>query len=277
MEPLVSVCIPAYNSSVYIKRTMESVLEQNYKNIELVVIDDQSKDNTVEIVESVKDPRVRLVKNEKNLGMTGNWNKCLAEARGDYIKLICADDVLYKDSIEKELGALLAHPEVTLVMSDTALIDENGKRTGCFKRYPKSGLLDGKKVAKRALIFKSFFGAPCNTLFPRSSYEKAGGFDPKFPFILDFDMWIRMACLGKIFVIHEELNGFRVRNDSKTGNLINDDRKTYNNEHRMLLKKHNALGIVHLNRFELGVSMLIRHARNELIQIYLKVNAKKKR
>ena len=277
MEPLVSVCIPAYNSSVYIKRTMESVLEQNYKNIELVVIDDQSKDNTVEIVESVKDPRVRLVKNEKNLGMTGNWNKCLAEARGDYIKLICADDVLYKDSIEKELGALLAHPEVTLVMSDTALIDENGKRTGCFKRYPKSGLLDGKKVAKRALIFKSFFGAPCNTLFPRSSYEKAGGFDPKFPFILDFDMWIRMACLGKIFEIHEELNGFRVRNDSNTGNLINDDRKTYNNEHRMLLKKHNALGIVHLNRFELGVSMLIRHARNELIQIYLKVNAKKKR
>ena len=277
MEPLVSVCIPAYNSSVYIKRTMESVLEQNYKNIELVVIDDQSKDNTVEIVESVKDPRVRLVKNEKNLGMTGNWNNCLAEARGDYIKLICADDVLYKDSIEKELGALLAHPEVTLVMSDTALIDENGKRTGCFKRYPKSGLLDGKKVAKRALIFKSFFGAPCNTLFPRSSYEKAGGFDPKFPFILDFDMWIRMACLGKIFVIHEELNGFRVRNDSNTGNLINDDRKTYNNEHRMLLKKHNALGIVHLNRFELGVSMLIRHARNELIQIYLKVNAKKKR
>ena len=277
MEPLVSVCIPAYNSSVYIKRTMESVLEQNYKNIELVVIDDQSKDNTVEIVESVKDPRVRLVKNEKNLGMTGNWNKCLAEARGDYIKLICADDVLYKDSIEKELGALLAHPEVTLVMSDTALIDEIGKRTGCFKRYPKGGLLDGKKVAKRALIFKSFFGAPCNTLFPRSSYEKAGGFDPKFPFILDFDMWIRMACLGKIFVIHEELNGFRVRNDSNTGNLINDDRKTYNNEHRMLLKKHNALGIVHLNRFELGVSMLIRHARNELIQIYLKVNAKKKR
>ena len=277
MEPLVSVCIPAYNSSVYIKRTMESVLEQNYKNIELVVIDDQSKDNTVEIVESVKDPRVRLVKNEKNLGMTGNWNKCLAEARGDYIKLICADDVLYKDSIEKELGALLAHPEVTLVMSDTALNDENGKRTGCFKRYPKGGLLDGKKVAKRALIFKSFFGAPCNTLFPRSSYEKAGGFDSKFPFILDFDMWIRMACLGKIFVIHEELNGFRVRNDSNTGNLINDDRKTYNNEHRMLLKKHNALGIVHLNRFELGVSMLIRHARNELIQIYLKVNAKKKR
>ncbi|MCI9068455.1 MAG: glycosyltransferase [Lachnospiraceae bacterium] len=276
MKPLVSVCIPAYNSAVYIKKTMESVLSQEYENIELVVVDDCSRDNTLEVVRSVKDPRVRIVKNEKNLGMTGNWNKCLAEAKGDYIKLICADDILYRDSIKKELRALLKHPEVTLVMSDTALIDENGERTGCFKRYPRSGLLDGKKVAKRALIFKSFFGAPCNTLFPRSSWERAGGFDPGFPYILDFDMWLRMACLGKIYVIHEELNGFRVRNDSNTGNLINDDRKTYNLEHKKLLKKHNGLGAVHLNRFELMVSMLIRHARNELIQIYLWVNAKKR-
>lgn len=276
MKPLVSVCIPAYNSAVYIKKTMESVLSQEYENIELVVVDDCSRDNTLEVVRSVKDPRVRIVKNEKNLGMTGNWNKCLAEAKGDYIKLICADDILYRDSIKKELRALLKHPEVTLVMSDTALIDEKGERTGCFKRYPRSGLLDGKKVAKRALIFKSFFGAPCNTLFPRSSWERAGGFDPGFPYILDFDMWLRMACLGKIYVIHEELNGFRVRNDSNTGNLINDDRKTYNLEHKKLLKKHNGLGAVHLNRFELMVSMLIRHARNELIQIYLWVNAKKR-
>ncbi|MCD2492148.1 glycosyltransferase [Lacrimispora sp. NSJ-141] len=277
MMPLVSVCIPAYNSAVYIKKTIESILDQNYKNIELVVVDDCSKDNTVEIVKNIEDSRMRLVQNEKNLGMTGNWNKCLAEAKGDYIKLVCADDILYADSIQKELGALLKHPDVTLVMSDTALIDENGGRTGCFKRYPKAGLLEGRKVAKRALIFKSFFGAPCNTLFPRSSYERAGGFDPKFPYILDFDMWLRMACLGKIYVIHEELNGFRVRNDSNTGNLINGDRKTYNLEHKNLLKKHNALGAVHLNRFELWVSMMIRHARNELIQIYLKVNAKKKR
>ncbi len=276
MMPLVSVCIPAYNSAVYIKKTIESILDQNYKNIELVVVDDCSKDDTVEIVKNIEDPRMRLVQNEKNLGMTGNWNKCLTEAKGDYIKLVCADDILYADSIKKELGALLKHPDVTLVMSDTALIDENGVRTGCFKRYPKAGLLEGRKVAKRALIFKSFFGAPCNTLFPRSSYERAGGFDPKFPYILDFDMWLRMACLGKIYVIHEELNGFRVRNDSNTGNLINDDRKTYNLEHKNLLKKHNALGAVHLNRFELWVSMMIRHARNELIQIYLKVNARKK-
>ena len=135
-NPLVSVCIPAYNSAVYLKRTMESVLCQTYRNIELVVVDDCSKDNTLEVAEALKDPRIRIVKNEKNLGMTGNWNKCLAEAKGDYIKLICADDILYEDSIKKELGVLLAHPAVTLAMSDTALIDENGKRTGCFKRYP---------------------------------------------------------------------------------------------------------------------------------------------
>ncbi len=248
MEPFVSVCIPAYNNAAYIKKTMESV----------------------------EDPRVRLIKNEKNLGMTGNWNKCLAQARGDYIKLICADDILYKDSIEKELGAFLAHPEVVLAVSDTALIDAEEKRTGRFRRYPRSGLLDGKKIAKRSLIFKNFFGAPCNVLLSRSAYEKAGGFSEDFQYILDFDMWLRVACLGKVYVIHEELNGFRVRNDSNTGNLINHDRKTYNLEQKKLLKKHNELGAVHLNRFELWASMMIRHWRNQLIQVYLWLNAKKR-
>lgn len=276
MNPLVSICIPAYNSAAYIKKTMLSVLEQSYQNIELVVVDDCSKDHTTEVVESVKDDRVRLVRNEKNLGMAGNWNKCLAEAKGDYIKLVCADDILYRDSIKKELGAFLAHPEVVLTVSDTALIDENEKRKGRFRRYPRSGLMDGKKVAKRSLIFKNFFGAPCNVLFPRSTYEKTGGFSTDFQYILDFDMWLRMACLGKVFIIHEELNGFRVRNDSNTGNLINNDRKTYNLEQKRILEKHNRIGVVHLNRFELMASMLIRHARNQLIQIYLWVNAKKK-
>ena len=80
-KPLVSVCIPAYNSAIYIKKTMESVLSQKYENIELVVVDDCSRDNTVEVVRSVDDPRVRLVQNTDNLGMTGNWNKCLARLR----------------------------------------------------------------------------------------------------------------------------------------------------------------------------------------------------
>ena len=111
MEPLVSVCIPAYNNAAYIKETIDSILKQTWKNLELVICDDKSKDNTIEVIESIKDDRIRLCKNEKNLGMSGNWNKCLHECKGEFIKLICADDMLREDAIEKEEAKWKAESE----------------------------------------------------------------------------------------------------------------------------------------------------------------------
>lgn len=279
-KPLVSVCIPAYNSSDYIADTMESILNQTYKNLELVVVDDCSKDNTVEIVETIaaRDPRVRLVKNEKNLGMTGNWTKAVQETKGEFVKLICADDILFPKSIEKELTACLKHPEVTLVITDSSLIDEQGTRTAKYGKFPIGGVHEGKLIAKLSLVLWSFFGPPVGAFFPRTSFDKVGGsFDPQFPFILDFDMWLRMSYLGKVYVIKKELNGFRTRNDSNTGELINKDRKTYNDEHRAMVEKHNRLGYIHINPVEAAIMMTIRHIRNEMIQIFLRLKAGKQR
>ena len=81
-QPLVSVCIPAYNNAAYIKDTIDSILRQTYTNLELVICDDNSKDDTVEVIESIKDSRIKLIKNEKNLGMSGNWNNCLKHCTG---------------------------------------------------------------------------------------------------------------------------------------------------------------------------------------------------
>ena len=88
MEPLVSVCIPAYNNAAYIKETIDSILGQTYSNLELVICDDRSKDDTVKVIEAIKDDRIKLFQNEKNLGMSGNWNHCLSKCSGEFIKLI---------------------------------------------------------------------------------------------------------------------------------------------------------------------------------------------
>lgn len=274
MESLVSVCIPAYNSSATIENTIKSILGQTYQKIEIVVVDDQSTDDTVAIVEKfVKlDSRVKLYKNEKNLGMVGNWNHCLKLCQGEFIKLICADDMLESDALELEAKAMQENPTVNLVESDTCLVDIEGKRRGAFKRYYKSGRVDGKKVAKASLMFNNFFGAPVNNLIRKSALEQVGGFDTEFTYILDFDMWIRLACMGDIYIIRKLLNYFCVRNDSNTGVLINEKRDVYVAEHRKLLEKHAKT--VQFSKLHCSVSVFIRKMRNVAIGVYLKLFAK---
>ncbi|MGN0292236.1 MAG: glycosyltransferase [Lachnospiraceae bacterium] len=274
MKPLVSVCIPAYNNAEYIKDTVMSVLEQTYRNIELIVVDDHSTDNTIEVLESIEDDRLKIYKNEKNLGMVGNWNRCLELATGEYVKLICADDMIAKNAIEKEALAMRKHPKVNLVESDTNLVDIYGKKTGQFRRYPKNGVMDGKRLAKISLMIQNFYGAPVNNLIRRSALEKTGGFDTSFTYILDFDMWLRLSCTGDVYIIHEQLNSFRIRNDSNTGVLIGEKRDVYNAEHRKLLEKHAKAGIVKITAFDIKISMMIRKLRNIAIGIYLKIFAK---
>ena len=271
-----SVCIPAYNSGAYIERTMESVLNQTHKNLELVVVDDHSTDDTVKLVErmAAKDDRVRLEVNSKNLGLSGNWNACIRQARGTYVKLLCADDLLYPDSIEKELAPFLAYPNVHLVMSDTRLINVMGQNAGAFYRWPKKGLMDGRKLARYSLLFNNFFGAPCNNLFPKASAVKAGGFDRRFSYIPDFDFWVRMACLGQVYMIHECLNAFRVRKDSNTGEVMGEGGRgqDYVKEHAWLVKKHGRkLG---LSKAACAFSIWWRKSRSRLIHVYLKIVTK---
>lgn len=274
MQPLVSICIPAYNNAGYIKDTIESILKQTYQNIELIIVDDNSKDNTLEVIQSMKDPRVKVFHNEENLGMVGNWNKCLSLANGEFVKLICADDMLDQNAIELEAEALENNPSANLVESDTRLVDINGKKTGVFHRYRKSGLVDGKKIAKISLLIQNFFGAPVNNMIRKVALDKVGYFDESFTYILDFDMWVRLACSGDVYIIHQQLNSFRIRNDSNTGNLIGKNRDVYVDEHRRLVEKHASAGIINLTKFDVGFSVWFRKVRNVLIGIYLKLFSK---
>ena len=193
-------------------------------------------------------------------------------SNGEFVKLVCADDLLDKNEIEKETEAMILNPTVNLVESDTRLIDINGRKIGSFKRYHKSGLVKGKKIARTSIIWNNFFGAPVNNLIRKSVLDKTGYFDEQFTYILDFDMWMKIACTGDVYIIHELLNSFRIRNDSNTGNLIGKDRETYVAEHQRLVDKY--AGELQLTRFEYAFSIWFRKFRNAAIGIYLRVFAK---
>lgn len=272
MKPLVSVCIPAYNNAEYIMDTINSILKQTYENLELVIVDDNSTDDTYEVLKRIQDERVKVYHNEKNLGMSGNWNRCLSLCTGEYMKLVGADDMLAETSLEKEVQALMDNPSAVLAESDTKLVDLNGKGKGFYKRYGRTGLVDGKKICRRGFFNKDYFGAPQANTFRRSVLEKVKGFDPDFTYILDYDFFVSVACQGDVYIIHEPLNLFRVRKDSNTGAIMGQDKEktaAYVAEHRHLLEKNRErLG---LSDGDVRLSMLIRRLRCFAGSVYMKL------
>src|SRR5687767_7387347 len=126
--PLVSICIPSYNSGEFIKQTLESVLAQTYGNIEVIVADDVSKDDTVQIARSISDPRLKVSVNEKNLGVVGNWNRSIELANGEYIKIMGADDLLAPSCVDEQVKAFLNSKEnIALVTSYKYVINHKNK------------------------------------------------------------------------------------------------------------------------------------------------------
>ena len=298
-NPLVSVCIPVYNNEKTLEETIRSVLSQTYSELELIVVDDNSKDTSLSVIrraaeKAVKDGLAREVfdlsgrtvsyknpdcnpaveapevdfsglpgtapghtiwiyHNEANLGMAGNWNRCLSLCRGDYMKLICADDLLDPSLIETEEGYMEEYPGVLLVQSDTAFLDMEGKPQGFYKRYKKSGVVEGSS----------------------SAYKEYGGIDPAFSYIVDYDFFVKLAVHGKLYIIHEPLNFFRLRSDSNTGEVLGGDQgEAYIAEHRKLVEKYqDTLG---LSDAQVNRSVRIRKLMNVLGGVYLKLHLGKR-
>jgi glycosyltransferase involved in cell wall biosynthesis len=128
-SPQLSVCIPVYNGSEFIKEAIDSVLNQSFKDLEIVVVDNQSTDDTVSIIRSYSDPRIKLFINDTNIGMIPNWNKSMEYATGKYIKILPADDLIYPGCLEKQVQILNADTEkkVAMVCGRRNIINEKGK------------------------------------------------------------------------------------------------------------------------------------------------------
>ncbi len=137
--PLVSVVMPVYNAEAYLSEAIESVLNQGYKKLELIIVDDGSTDNSLSIIKKYarKSRRIKFLENEKNLGISLTVKKAIDQAQGDFIARMDADDVSYAKRIEKQLKYLLAHKRTVAIGSQCQLIDKRGKNIG-IKTFPLS-------------------------------------------------------------------------------------------------------------------------------------------
>lgn len=269
----VSICIPTYNNADVIGATLEGILHQTYQNLEVVIVDDASTDDTIQVIEKYKDSRIKLWQNDRNLGMAGNWNRCVELASSKYIKLVCADDILVPECVETELKAMLSQRKVVMTINDSIMVNSQKKKLGVFGRYPKKGLMDGRKLARKALIVNNYFGMPCAVMFRKDIFEKVGGFDDSYKYILDFDLWLSMAVYGMVDVLPQKLNYFMIRRDSNTGKVLSGEQKAYYDEHVFLLNKHAAR--LKLTTFNIWFSKLSRKARTMEYGLWMKCMLRK--
>lgn len=206
-QPQVTVLMPVYNASTYLREAIDSVLSQTFTDFELLMINDGSTDESVSIIDSYDDPRIRLLHNDKNLGVIDTLNKGLAEAKGEWIARQDADDISHSERLEKQVQVLEQDSEVALVGSWMQLVDTDNQELGVWQ-YPESS-----NRIRWASLFNSAVGHP-TVMFRANLVRKAGGYSADFPHAEDFDLWSRLLEYGQFKNIGESLVRYRVHSQA---------------------------------------------------------------
>ena len=149
-NPLVTILMPVYNAELYLKRAIESILNQTYKNIEFLIINDGSTDNSLAIIKSYSDKRIVLIENDKNSGLIYSLNIGLKKASGKYIARMDADDISYPTRIQKQCAFMENHNEIGIL--GTFIQKENK-----FKNYSNPNLTSNELKARLIFNNKDFF------------------------------------------------------------------------------------------------------------------------
>lgn len=224
MTPLVSVVVPVYNCVAFIDAAMQSILAQTFTDFELLVSDNASTDGTWEALQRYTvDPRVRLSRHASNVGATANFNAVSDLANGEFIKLVCGDDLLYPDCLAVQVAALTAHPSAMLAASTMDVIDVTGRIVLRNRGLPGlRGEVAGTQAIRRSVLAgTNIFGGPPSALFRRTALVDAGGWDGRFPFLPELVTYCAVLVHGNLVAVPRPLWAFRISGSSESVRLLN--------------------------------------------------------
>lgn len=217
--PLITVIIPSYNHSEYIGYTIRSILAQSLQDFELLIIDDNSSDNSEEVIKKFDDPRIKLITLKENLGICETSNICFEKANGKYLSIIASDDIMFPKNLEKKINFLEKNPRYGAVFSGVEVIDENNKiLSKKTKKFEKVFTTENRKRTDWLNHF--FYKGNCiaaPTFVTRADcIKKINGFDALLSQAHDFDMWVKICLSGyEMFVLPEKLVRYRQRKNNR--------------------------------------------------------------
>lgn len=263
MSPRVSVVVPTFNNAAFVAETIETILTQSYSSFELVIADHASQDGTWSILQRYSsDPRVRLTQTDAGGGAQRNWNRVSAAARGEWIKLVCGDDLLLPSGLATQLAAVDetdAPDAVALVASPRKIIDAKGRQVfASVGLAGLRGLVEGRTAIRHAVRRgTNIFGEPCCTLLRRNVLEEVGWWDGTYGYLIDESTYLRMLLRGNLLALPETVAAFRLSSSQWSVRLANQQARQAAAVHRELLKA--APGVVSKADVALGDAQA--HAR----------------
>lgn len=214
---MISIITASYNYAEYIGKTIKSVLSQTYTDWEMIIIDDCSTDNSVDVINSFKDERIKLFVNDKNLGLSKTVQKGLEKAYGEWIVFLESDDYITSDYLEKKTAIAQKYPKVNLIFNDSEFFGDE-KRV-----YDFNGVLEKTRYILRtktypAKMFYDFYHSNKIFTFSEVMAKKEDllkiDFNPNLDYLLDWHLWIQMAYLGDFYYINEKLTYWRLHTNS---------------------------------------------------------------
>jgi glycosyltransferase involved in cell wall biosynthesis len=210
--PLISVVIPVYNGEKTIRETIESILNQTFTDFELLVINDGSKDSTLDIASSIIDSRLKIF-SYPNAGLSANRNRGISLAACDYISFIDADDLWTVDKLEAQYRALQENSQAAVAYSWTDYIDESGQ----FIRQGPHCNFNGDVYTR--LLLGDFIGNGSNPLIRTHVFAEVGGFDESLTEVEDWDMWLRLASRYHFVAVPSPQVFYRISAKSMSANV----------------------------------------------------------
>ncbi|MEW6031094.1 MAG: glycosyltransferase family 2 protein [Chloroflexota bacterium] len=203
-QPLVSIVTPSFNQARYLEATIQSVLGQDYPRLEYIVIDGASTDGSVDLIKKYAD-RIAYRVSEKDSGQAEAINKGMARAQGDIVAWLNSDDTYLPGAVSAAVRTFEQNPDADLVYADMLAVDEHGQTINELK-YRQLTLED--------LLCFQIIGQPA-VFMRRAAFEKAGGLDPSFHFLLDHHLWIRIAAQGRILHVPQTWAAARYHAEAK--------------------------------------------------------------
>ena len=196
---------------------MRSLLQQTYPNLEIIVSEGGGTDSSLDFLREIDDPRIMIIEQTRGTSAAGNWTAVSAAAAGDFTKLICQDDLIFDDAIEKQVSDLTRYPQAVMAIAQRDIIDARGSTI--FRGRGLSGLQDDY-VAGGSVIRECFrkgtnvIGEPLAVLFRTDALHRALPWQDENPLMLDLSMYAKVAPTGGIAIRHESIGAFRVSNAS---------------------------------------------------------------